>query len=119
MLAATACTISVYSSHGVPFSSPADVVSTCSPILRCYGPKSSLSTWREFESRTWRHHLQEVCQGGPLDRPFLRSPEARKVAPWVQACLRSFTFLTCDMSSTETLSRRHAPAVYSGVLPQR
>lgn len=56
--------------------------------------------------------------GWPLQGPFSRSPEARKVAPWVQACLRSFTFLTCDMSSTETLSRRHAHAVYSGVLPQ-
>lgn len=89
MLGATACTISVWSSHDVPFSSPADVVLTCSPILRCYGPKSSLSTWRAVESRTWRRHLQEVCQGGPLERPFSRSPEARKVAPWVQACLRS------------------------------
>ena len=29
--------------------------------------------------------------GWPLQGPFSRSPEARKVAPWVQACLRSFT----------------------------
>lgn len=56
--------------------------------------------------------------GWPLEGPFSRSPEARKVAPWVQACLRPFTFLTSDMSSTETLSRRHAPALYSDVLRQ-